>query len=78
MAFSMFPILGTSILPFEDLQQQNRQSQADLKQLYKQQHGQHRQETIEDTIKNPTTTKARMNHQVNLHVPLIPKIRKKG
>ena len=59
-------------LPFEDLQQQNRQSQADLKQLYKQQHGQHKQDTIEDTIKSPTTAKARMNHQVNLQVPAIP------
>ena len=50
----------------------------DFPKLYKQQHGQHRQEMIEERIKNATTANANINHHFNLHFESNTEMKKKN
>ena len=65
--FGNFCVYGLEYLPLDGLQQQHRQSQIDFPKLYRQQHGQHKHEIIEDKIIKATTPQIRRNHHVNLH-----------
>ena len=60
-------VQGLEYLPLEDGQQQQRQSMIAFPQLYSKQQGQHKQDTIEDTSKSPTTAAAKINHHWSLH-----------
>ena len=57
-----------------DGEQQQRQLQIALPQLYKRQQGQQRQEIIEEMMKRATTATARINHHCNLHSKSPPAV----